>query len=224
LRQAVRSVEEALVWARDVVSPDQVEMLVGFDGVKGRRFDAPAFLKFFDLPVDNDWGNGIRSILLKAARGERIVFLDDDNALKRTAFLTYSEHPKAEMLIGRIDTQLAFDHPYLPVEEPGKEIVRHTNIDPLCVCLSADLVVNRCGGWSFFGRYEADYLNIFQYYRRARSVVTVKDVVGVYDAGRNLDAGALSRRQMSMLERLRREREQGESAAPVFKPAAYQGI
>ncbi|WP_348981273.1 hypothetical protein [Salidesulfovibrio onnuriiensis] len=111
------------------------------------------------------------------------------------------------MIIGRIDTQLAFDKPYIPEDDEGS-VVRPCNIDPLCLCLSRELVVDRCSGWGYPGKYEADYLNILDWHRRARSVVVMDDYVGIYDAGRSLDRAALSRRQMNLLDRLSAERGQ----------------
>jgi hypothetical protein len=189
LGNAVASVERAVTRAGELLPVGSVEVLVGFDGVKGQRVAAPEWVRFFDLPKDGDFGNAIRDKLLKAARGERVLFLDDDNALTEEALVVYLTHPVAEMVIGRIDTSRAFDKPFLPELVEGREVVRQTNIDPLCLCLSRDLVVNRCRGWSSKGGYEADFVNMVKYSRRARSVETVKDVVGVYDAGAGLDQG-----------------------------------
>ena len=206
LARAVESVWAAVLKAGSRLALDQVEMLVGFDGVKGRRPPHPAFVRFFDFRPDNDWGNGIRDLLLKASSGRRIIFLDDDNALKSRALNVYLDHPAPEMVIGRIDTQLAHDKPYLPEVEPGRDLVRQCNIDPLCLCLSRELVVVRCGGWGFKGRYESDFLNIRHYHRRAASVELVPDVVGVYDAGRGLDLGGFSGRQARLLDLRLREK------------------
>lgn len=173
---------------------DAVEILVGFDGVRGERVRFHAAVRWFDLPADRDFGNALRHILLKAASGERIVFLDDDNALTPAAFSVYEAHPHVDMLIARIDVSRAHGIPRLPVEEEGKPLVRPCNIDPLCLCLSRELVVVRCGGWQG-DKYEADYRNILRYSRRAACVLAVEDTVGVYDAGRDLDAGGLNFRQ-----------------------------
>jgi hypothetical protein len=189
LSNAVASVERAVARAGELLPAGGVEMLVGFDGIKGQRVAAPEWVRFFDLPRDGDFGNVIRDTLLKASRGERVLFLDDDNALTEEAFVVYLAHPDVELVIGRIDTSRAFDKPYLPEAVPGRDIVRQTNIDPLCLCLSRDLVVNRCRGWSSEGGYEADFVNMVKYSRRARSTVAVEDVVGVYDAGAGLDDG-----------------------------------
>lgn len=198
LARAVQSVVRAADFAD--LSEGAVEMLVGFDGVRGHRPKAPAWVRFFDFPKDNDWGNGIRDYLLKASRGERVLFLDDDNTYKETALAVHLRHLDHEMVIARIDTQLAFDKPHLPEVEEGREVVRPNNIDPLCVCCSRELVVDRCSGWAVKGRYEADYLNILQYHRRARSVKLVEDLVGVYDMGRGLDRGGLNFRQTAFLD------------------------
>ncbi|QGY42004.1 glycosyltransferase [Pseudodesulfovibrio cashew] len=209
LQKAVDSVGEAARFAG--LEMDQVEILVGFDGVK-RAAPACAYpVRSFCLPKDGDWGNGIRQTLLKVASGERLIFLDDDNVLKRQALRTYLKYLDTEMVIGRIDTQLAFDKPFLPEEDNGS-LVRPGNIDPLCLCLSRRLVVTRCGGWLHRGRYEADYLNILAWFRRARTVTVIEEVVGVYDAGRSLDNNALSRRQMNLLDRLANERSEPAKA------------
>ncbi|XPV76785.1 MAG: glycosyltransferase [Desulfovibrio sp.] len=203
LAQCIASVTEAINWGG--FSPDDVEMLIGYDGVKDNgRVPYPEYVKSFNLPRDNDWGNGIRQTLLRAAKGERILFLDDDNVLTRNALRIYQRHFDVEMIIGRVDTSRAFDIPWLPVVNPGdshQQVVRHTNIDPLCVCLTRDLVVDRCGGWLFQGKYEADYLNIVHWHRRAKSVRVLSDTVGVYDYGRCLDAMSLNRRQATLLDR-----------------------
>lgn len=219
LQKAVDSVKAAADFAG--LEREQVEILIGFDGVKGRRPETDCLVRTFNLPRDNDWGNGIRNILLNVATGEKVVFLDDDNVLKPYAFRLYLKHFDAEMIIGRIDTQLAFDTPFLPRLDAGS-LVRQGNIDPLCLCLSRSLVVDRCGGWRHQGKYEADYLNILDWHRRAHSVTVLEDVVGVYDAGRSLDNNALSRRQMSLLDRLAAERNVsvGELERPVVRGAA----
>ncbi len=207
LARAVESVAEAVLRATPRLAPDQVEMLVGFDGVKGRRPEHPSFVRFFDFRPDNDWGNGIRDLLLKISQGDRIIFLDDDNILKSNALNVYLDHPAPEMVIGRIDTQLAHEKPYLPEVEPGRDVVRQCNIDPLCLCLARELVVVRCGGWGFRGRYESDFLNIRHYHRRAASVELVTDTVGVYDGGRGLDLGGFSNRQARLLDLRLREKD-----------------
>ena len=60
--------------------------------------------------------------------------------------------------------------------------------------------VFRCGGWTSKGGYEADYLNMLQYYRRARTIKVVQDVVGIYDAGQGLDEHGLNFRQEKLLK------------------------
>jgi hypothetical protein len=168
-----------------------VEMLVGFDGVRGERPRDLPFLRWYDLPRDGDYGNRVRDTLLHAARGSRLLFLDDDNALTPAAFATYLAHPDADMLVCRIDTSRAFpETPFLPRLDDG-ELVRQANIDPLCLCLSRTLVVDRCGGWTSQGGYEADFVNMARYRRRSRKVELDQTVVGVYDAGRGLDAAAM---------------------------------
>jgi len=203
LQQAVSSVERAARFAG--LETGQVEILIGFDGVKGESPTSAYPIQAFNLPRDNDWGNGIRHTLLKVASGEKLIFLDDDNTLKPYALRSYLRHFDAEMVIGHIDTQLAFDKPTLPIQDDGS-LVRQGNIDPLNLCVSRRLVVDRCGGWEHRGTYEADYLNIRSWHRRAHSVTIIEEIVGVYDSGRSLDNNALSRRQMNMLDRLANER------------------
>ena len=174
--------------------PRGLEVLVGFDGLRGERVRDFPYVTYYDFPKDNDFGNAIRHGLLKAAKGERIIFHDDDNILTEDAFLIHETYPEAEMVIARIDVSRAFDKPYLPEIVPGREIVRQCNIDPLCLCLARDLVVNRCGGWQG-QKYEADFVNIVRYFRRARSVEVTESVVGIYDAGCGLDQNGLNFRQ-----------------------------
>ena len=180
--------------------PDGIEALVGFDGVRGERVRTASYITYFDFPKDHDFGNAIRHGLLKASKGKRILFHDDDNALLPEALSIYNSMPDVEMIIARIDVSRAFDKPYLPEHIPGRDIVRQCNIDPLCLCLSRDLVYDRCGGWQgshyWQGkRYETDFLNIVRYYRRAKSIKIVDSVVGIYDAGRGMDKGGLNFRQ-----------------------------
>lgn len=203
LQVAVQSVEKAARFAG--LERDQLEILIGFDGVKSQAPTSAFPVRAFNLPRDNDWGNGIRQTLLKVASGDKLIFLDDDNVLKPYALRLYTKHFDAEMIIGRIDTQLAFDEPFLPRMDEGS-LIRPGNIDPLCMCVSRRLV-ERCGGWLYQGKYEADYLNILKWHRRAHSVTVMEEIVGVYDAGRSLDNSALSRRQMNLLDRLANERD-----------------
>ncbi len=195
LTQAIDSLETAMQTA-DLTS-DQVEMLVGFDGVKGDRVRQASHIRYFDFPKDGDFGNGIRNYLLKAAKGQRLIFLDDDNSLTPHALCVYETFADVEMLISRINVQRAHDMPYLPVIENGKEIVRQSNIDPLCLCLATELVTIRCGGWVGTG-YQADYINMFRYYRRAKTVSLTHDIVGIYDSGRGLDTHGLNFRQQTL--------------------------
>ena len=218
LGQAVNSVEQAARFAG--LEKGQVEILIGFDGVKGAAPACDYPVHAFNLPADNDCGNGIRHMLLKVAAGSKLIFLDDDNFLKPYALQHYLLHHDAEMVIGRIDTQLAFDKPFLPVQDSGS-LIRPGNIDPLCVCVSRRLVT-RCNGWQHAGRYEADYLNILKWYRCAQSVTVIDEVVGVYDSGRSLDCSALSRRQRNMLDRLAAER--GATCAKVGAGSAGLGL
>lgn len=212
LAQAIASVEAAVEHARQHagLDPAQVEMLVGFDAIQGvRHASSLADLRYFVLPRPQGgtcgFGNHIRNILLRAARGRRILFLDDDNILTPEAIVLHMRHPEAEMSIGRVHTANAFDVPFLPRPapegaDPAADAIRQGNIDPLCLCLTRHLVVTRCGGWADEGGYESDYLNILKYFRRAKSVVRFDAVVGVYDAGRGLDEGGLNSRQKRLAE------------------------
>ncbi len=212
LAQAIASVEAALDRARAEAGllPGQVEMLVGFDAVQGELpAPGPEFLRSFVLPRPRDaasgFGNHIRNILMKAARGRRLLLLDDDNALTPQAFTSYLPHLEAEFVMGRVDTSRAFDVPFLPRPAPAgvdaaQDAIRQGNIDPLCLCLSRELALVRCGGWGDEGGYESDFLNIRRYFRRARSVVRLDQVVGVYDAGRGLDPAGQNPRQLRLAD------------------------
>jgi hypothetical protein len=171
-----------------------IEMLVGFDGIKGERVRDYGFIRYYDFPKDNDFGNAIRDGLLKASRGRRVIFHDDDNTLMPEALSVYESLPEADLIIARIDVSRAFEKAYLPEVVAGRDLVRQCNVDPLCFCFERKLVVDICGGWQ--GKsYEADFLNIVRYYRRARNIQVVEDIVGVYDSGRGLDEGGLNFRQ-----------------------------
>lgn len=193
LRHALQSVLAAMEHAG--LPASAVEMLIGYDGVKGPEAVNHPSARFLSLPRQGNFGNGVRRMLLAASKGRRLIFLDDDNALTPQAFLVYEEHRKVEMLIARIDVSRAFDCDYLPRSEPGRELVRPSNIDPLCLCLTRELVIERCDSWRIYEGYESDYHNILRYYRRARTVVTTESVVGIYDAGRGMDSGGMNLRQ-----------------------------
>ncbi len=197
LALAIDSVNEAREFAK--LPENCIEILVGFDGVKGERVCQSKTIKYYDLPSNNDFGNAIRNALLKAARGKRLIFLDDDNILTKHAFTIYESHKEYDMLIARIDVSNAHDIPLLPRLEDDLPLIRPTNIDPLCLCLSRELVVTLCQGW-LGDQYEADYKNIFRYSRRAKSIKVIQDVVGIYDAGRGLD-DALNFRQKALLSK-----------------------
>lgn len=202
-----QALDSVLASARAAGVPDNaVEMLVGFDGVQGERVRQHPAIRYFDLPANNDFGNALRQALLKASRGQRLLFLDDDNELTEAAFTVYEAHPDTDMLIARIDVSRAHDIPFLPREDafatpisapPPLPIIRPCNIDPLCLCLSRELVLTRCGGW-LGEKYEADYQNILRYSRRAQKMTIVQDVVGIYDAGRELDAQGSNFRQRAL--------------------------
>ncbi|WP_045211695.1 glycosyltransferase family A protein [Desulfonatronovibrio magnus] len=198
LEQAIVSVLKAADNAG--LNHDQFEVLIGFDGQKGERVVTENNVYYYDLPEDKNWGNGIRNILLKRSKGEKVVFLDDDNELTSSAFQIYLQYFKAELIIARIDVSRAFACEYLPQDVPGRSLVRQGNIDPLCLCLSRELVVDRCGGWKSSGGYEADYLNMLKYYRRAKTVEVVTDIVGIYDSGQGLDKKGINFRQKQLFD------------------------
>ncbi len=193
LQQSVASVERARVTAG--LTTNQIELLVGYDGPSAVHVPLPEYGRCYDFPPDGNYGNALRNAMLKAAKGHFVLFVDDDNALTPEAFKIYGAFPKAELIIARIDTSYTLDVPYLPRLEPGKEIIRQTNIDPLCICATRDLVVVRCGGWRSEGAYESDYLNLLRYARRAKPIETTTGVVGKYDAGIDLDDRELSTHQ-----------------------------
>ncbi len=197
LGQAIDSVVDAISYAE--LEEHSVEILIGFDGVKGERVRSLACVRYYDLPKNNDFGNALRQALLKASKGRRIIFLDDDNVLTKEAFSIYEAHKDTDMLIARIDVSKAHKIPYLPIEEQNKPIVRPCNIDPLCLCLTRQLVVVRCGGW-IGHKYEADYENMLRYSRRAQNMRVIDAVVGIYDAGRGLDEDGLNFRQKALLK------------------------
>jgi len=127
LAQAVRSVESAVEHAAEAaaLAPESVEMLVGFDAVEGRRPDSPLRgLRYFVLPRPSGrtcgFGNHIRNILLRAATGRRVLFLDDDNILTPQALALHMRHMEADMAIGRVSTSRAFDVPFLPRPRAGR--------------------------------------------------------------------------------------------------------
>ncbi len=192
---------DSVIAARDFANLEEsnVEILIGFDGVQGERVRNLPQIKYYDLPRNNDFGNAIRNALLKAAKAKRIVFLDDDNVLTKEAFSIYEAHADADMLIARIDVSNAHAIPFLPRDEDDKPLIRPANIDPLCLCLSRELVVTLCQGW-IGEKYEADYTNMFRYYRRAKNVCITQEVVGIYDAGRGLD-DALNFRQQALVSK-----------------------
>lgn len=207
LAQAVASVEAAVLEAErlGLMRREQAEHLVGFDGPGGTRPGTTIPARFVDFPRQGNFGNHIRQHLLRASRGRHVLFVDDDNVLLPGALAAYLPHLDNEFIIARVDTSLAFDTPYLPrpsaSPDSAADAMRQGNIDPLCLCLSRDLVVDRCRGWDGAGGYESDFLNIRRYFRRARGIVRIDDVVGVYDAGRGLDEHGLNARQQKAAQR-----------------------
>jgi hypothetical protein len=217
LAQAGRSLESAAGRAvlEGLMAPGQVQWLVGFDGVKGARPKVSVPSRFIDFPKSGNFGNFIRDRLIRLAAGSHLMFLDDDNALTENALTSLLPHLASELVIARIDVSLAFDIPFLPRPASGRETgggefpaqppadtacvareaVQPGNIDPLCLCVSRELVTGRGRGWSGEGGYESDFINIRRYFLRARSVAVIEDVVGVYDAGRGLDPEGMNARQ-----------------------------
>jgi hypothetical protein len=196
LAQAARSLDAAVAHAVKVafLVPGQVEWLVGFDGSKGLRPEVSLPATFVDFPKSGNFGNLIRDRLIGLARGSHLMFLDDDNALAETSLTSFLPHLSVEFIVARIDVSLAFDIPHIP--RPGSgEAVRQGNIDPLCLCVSRELVMGRGRGWGGEGGYESDFLNIRRYFQRARSHLFLDDVVGTYDAGRGLDPEGINPRQ-----------------------------
>ncbi|WP_319583295.1 glycosyltransferase family A protein [uncultured Pseudodesulfovibrio sp.] len=210
LKNAVSSVERAARFAG--LKSNQLEILIGFDGVRGSAPACDYPVRTFSLPPDRTRGHGVRNTLLKLSSGEKLIFLDDDNVLKPCALSRYMLHREAEMVIGRIDAQLALGQPWLPVFDDGP-LVRPGNLDLLCLCLSRRLVVDRCGGWRFRGEFDSSQRNIVDWHKRARSVTVIEEVVGIYDAGRSLDRAALSLRQEALLDSLVNERD-----TPLMRP------
>ncbi len=198
LGHALDGIMEALNHAK--LQENTIEILVGFDGIQGERVRNYSCVRYYDLPANNNYGNALRHALLKAARGQRVIFHDDDNKLTPEALTIYEKHQDVDMLIARIDVSLAHPVPYIPIEEAQKPLVRPCNIDPLCLCLSRELVLIRCGGWKG-DKYEADYENILRYSRRAHSMRAIEDVVGIYDMGRGMDNGGLNFRQKALKEK-----------------------
>ena len=179
--------------------PDAVEVLVGFDGCPGVRVVQDPAIRYTTFPKDGNYGNAIRNGLLKAAKGRRLLFLDDDNVLTPQAFQVYERYPDADLVIARIDTSRSLDLPFIPQVVEGEDPVRHTNVDPLCLCAERELVTVRCKGWGSEGGYASDYHNILAYYRRARKVVFAEALVGIYDFGLGLDHAQLSSMQQLRL-------------------------
>ena len=213
LALALESVATSLAHARGTGLQLEAEMLIGFDGHRPETFVPPEFVRSFNFPFRGSFGNEIRDALLKLARGERVLFLDDDNAFAPEALAVFSRHMAEDLVIARIDTSRAFAEPYLPRTLPSGERVAQGNVDPLCLSVRTEFARNWGRGWENKGGYESDYLNILRYYRRAASVVFLDDVVGVYDAGRGLDETGVNPRQAVACDVVRAGKEL-PSAAP----------
>ena len=197
LAQAAASLDAAARHAasQGVAGIGQVEWLVGFDGVRGMRPDTAVPARFVDFPKSGNFGNLIRDRLILQARGTHLLFLDDDNAYTPNALASFAPHLGNECVIARIDVSRAFDVPFLPRPGGLDQAVRQGNIDPLCLCISRELVTGRGRGWGGEGGYESDFLNIRRYVSRAAGIKLIEDVVGIYDAGRGLDAEGRNSRQ-----------------------------
>lgn len=201
LALAVNSVAEALA---EHTAP--LEMLIGLDGCGEAEAlvglpALPDFARVLKFPGWGDFGNRVRDALMRAARGEYFLFLDDDNAFTPQALRIFLEHLPADMVVARVDTTRAFDKPFLPEEAPGEPVIRQCNVDPLCLCVSRDLALTRSGGWNDAGGYESDFLNIARYFRRAGCVAYSPEMAGVYDAGRGLDPEGANSRQRAVSAR-----------------------
>ncbi len=206
LAQAIDSVGEAARFARIT---DRVEMLVGFDGIRGERPIETPWVRYVDFPAWGDFGNRIRDSLIKVARGRRILFVDDDNMVCRGALYAWMNNLDADMIVGQVDTRRAFDVPFLPQREAGEadeKVMRQCNVDPLCLCMEKKLAL-LCGGWRSQGRYESDFLNIRRYFVRAKSFRLINEVVGIYDAGQGLDPEGMNPRQSGQLGSVVLQRE-----------------
>lgn len=200
LAQAISSV----AMARQA-HPVQLEMLIGLDGCPEEQAlaalpEVPDFVRVFRFPGWGNFGNLVRHALMRAAKGAHFLFLDDDNAYLPRALLVFSQSLDADMTVARIDVSRAFDKPYLPEEDPGEPVIRQCNVDPLCLRVSRELAMVRCGGWGDEGGYESDFLNIARYSRRAKSTAFSTELVGVYDAGRGLDPDGENSRQRQTIE------------------------
>ena len=90
LQQAVASVTRAARFAG--LERGQIEILIGFDGVAGKVPTSDFPVHAFNLPQDNDGGSGIRDTLIRLSSGEKLIFLDDDNALKPYTLNLYMRH------------------------------------------------------------------------------------------------------------------------------------
>jgi hypothetical protein len=207
LQKTVDSVEQAARFAG--LGTEQLEILIGFDGFKGKSPTSAYPVRCITLPPDRNGGNGIRSMLTNIAQGEKLIYLDDDNTLKPQALRLYLKHFDAELVVGRIDTQLALETPFLP-RRGSESFIRPGNVDPLCMCVSRRLVMDRCGGWRYRERNDAAFMNILDWHINAHSETILEDVVGVFDSGRSLDASALSPRQANLLDKLIEQRCKSE--------------
>lgn len=195
LALAIDSVAVAFDRLQQEVRDARIEMLIGFDGIVPEDFAPPEFVRHIVFPRSGNFGNFIRDRLLRIAAGTRTLFLDDDNALTPEALCVFARDLDTDLVIARIDTSGAFAEPFIPRELPGGERVVQGNVDPLCLSVRTEFARVRGRGWESVGGYESDYLNILRYYRRAGSVRFYDDVVGVYDAGRGLDANGMNTRQ-----------------------------
>lgn len=200
LALAVASVAKALK-----AHPATLEMLIGLDGCPEKQAlaalpEVPNFVRVFRFPGWGDFGNRVRNALMRAATGAHFLFLDDDNAYLPRALRVFAETLDADIAVARIDVSRAFGKQYLPEEVPGEPLVRQCNVDPLCLRVSRELALTRCGGWGEEGGYESDFLNIARYFRRAKTTAFSRELVGIYDAGRSLDPDGENPRQRQIVK------------------------
>ncbi len=216
LQKAVQSVESAVRHAR--LSPREMELLIGFGGFRFTPPESTLPMRSINFPPDNRRGNSIRNMLVRIAKGRKLIFLDDDNILKPNALRLYLKHFETELVIGRIDTQLISEEPCIPLFDE-KSIIHPENIDPLCVCVNRELVADRCSGWNYQEKHDSAFLNLRDWHRRAKSIAVIDAMVGVYDYGRSMDHAALSQRQQIMLDNLCAARRTMDKSAESARPA-----
>ncbi len=189
LGRAVDSVAAALRAAG--LAADQAEMLVGFDGgVRGERpRDSPSYA------ISTCPGTGTTATpSATPCSAPPAVFAWCSGRRQRT-------HPRGLRHLPRPPRRghAGVPHRHLP-RLPRSPLPARLDQDargapgqhrPLCLCLARGMVLDRCGGWTSQGGYEADFVNMARFRRRSRRMELDQTVVGVYDAGRGLDAAAM---------------------------------